>query len=205
MKLSPRRPYLEAVRQALDEARFGRERTLNLRASLPTVAEARARTEAWLRERQVARAGEVLIITGRGNRSVDGISAVRVAVLRLLASLRRRGVVAAAREHTPGSFVVELAPVRALRSAPRRKREREPAPVTDPSSLQGLAPDTRALLRRLAELSLAELGVRDARGFVEQEMLAQFALIAAGVPEGGGREQRLARALRTAIAEYEDG
>ncbi|HUK62666.1 MAG TPA: hypothetical protein VLV15_05010, partial [Dongiaceae bacterium] len=97
---------LRALHQAFDDARFGPARTLNLRNALPTVREATARTEAWLRERQASRAGDLLVITGRGNQSDGGVSPVREAVVRLFASLRRRGVIASAVEHTPGSFVV---------------------------------------------------------------------------------------------------
>ena len=59
MSTSDRRRTVE-LKQALDEARFGSDRTLNLRASLPTAQEAVRRAEAWLRERQVAGATEVL-------------------------------------------------------------------------------------------------------------------------------------------------
>ncbi|HJR63037.1 MAG TPA: Smr/MutS family protein [Gemmatimonadaceae bacterium] len=192
------------MHHAFDELRFPRDRILNLRIRLPTAAEAVARTEAWLRERQVEHAGEVLIITGRGNQSVGGVPVVREAVRKLLSSLRRRGVVAAARDHTPGSFIVELAPVAALRSAPRRKRE--PASVlADPKALAMLHADTRALLRRLAALSLAELGVRDPERFMEREMLEQFSLFAMALPNGTDREARLRDALQAAIDEYDDG
>ncbi len=68
------------VLSALDEARFGMQRTLNLRESLPTVADAVARAEAWLRERQVTITGEVLIVTGRGKGSPGGVSVVREAI-----------------------------------------------------------------------------------------------------------------------------
>src|SRR5688572_10591297 len=118
-----RRRQMLATRQAFDEARFGSARTLNLRASLPTMREATTRAESWLRQRQVERAGDVLIITGRGVGSPDGVSPVREAVRKLLGSLKRRGVVSEHREHTPGSFVVKLAPTSALWNAPRRKRE----------------------------------------------------------------------------------
>src|SRR5690348_18303996 len=91
--LMPRRRSLTPLHHAFDEARFGAERTLNLRASLPSPYHAVKRAEAWLRERQVARAGEVLVITGRGNQSFDNVSVVREAIVKLLASLRRRGVV----------------------------------------------------------------------------------------------------------------
>ena len=123
---------------AFDEARF-KGRTLNLRESLPTVAEASRRTESWLREQQVAAAGEVLIVTGRGNNSEGGVSPVREAVIRLLHLLRRRGVVSAHAEHTPGSFVVDLAPLQALVDAPSRSRDTAPAPKpAAPQSLDAL-------------------------------------------------------------------
>src|ERR687890_2298779 len=106
------------LQRAFDEARFGNDRTLNLRDRLPTAEQAAERTERWLRERQVLGGGEVLLIPGRGNGSEGGVSVVRDAVLRRLASLRRRNVVADVREHTAGSFVVALAPLAALVDAP---------------------------------------------------------------------------------------
>ena len=75
-----RRIGLKGLRQAFDEVRFGAQRTLNLRESLPTAEDAVARAESWLRQRQVDRADEVLIITGRGNQSEGGISVVREAL-----------------------------------------------------------------------------------------------------------------------------
>src|SRR5258706_5233166 len=84
---------LHSVWKAFDEAEFGPKNILNLRESLPTAADARFRAEAWLRERQVSRVNEVLLITGRGNQSPGGISAVRAAIVALLPALRRRGVV----------------------------------------------------------------------------------------------------------------
>jgi len=65
---------LHSVWKAFDEAEFGPKNILNLRESLPTAADARFRAEAWLRERQVSRANEVLLITGRGNQSPGGVS-----------------------------------------------------------------------------------------------------------------------------------
>jgi hypothetical protein len=201
-----------ALQQALDEARFGPARTLNLRATLPTVAQAVARAESWLREKQASQMREVLIITGRGNRSADGISVVREAVVRLLAALRRGGVVRNIVEHTPGSFVVELAPLSALREAPRRRRGPRPPPIADPESLAGLAPQTRELLRRVATYALEALGVHEPELFLETEMVAQFAHIAAAIPGGtepgsvgdAEREERLQAALRAILAEYEE-
>ncbi len=200
------RRQLVALRQALDEARFGSERTLNLRATLPSAEEATRRAEAWLRQQQAASAGEVLVVTGRGNSSPGGVSVVREAVARLLSSLRRRGVVADVREHTPGSYVVRLASLRDLAEAPRPKRERAaPAPhPADPPAIAALEPETRALLRRLAEQALDALGIATGEPFVEAEMVRQFALLAAGVPDGADRERRLRVVLARAIDEYEE-
>src|SRR6266576_1409749 len=114
---------LDPVWKAFDEAAFGQKNTLNLRESLPTVADARFRAEAWLRERQVGGGRDVLIITGRGNQSPGGISPVREGIVSLLPSLRRRGVVKEWKEHTSGSFVIRLAPISSLLDAPRRRRE----------------------------------------------------------------------------------
>ncbi|MBA2684567.1 MAG: Smr/MutS family protein, partial [Gemmatimonadaceae bacterium] len=110
------------LHHAFDEMRFGAERTLNLRTHHPSREQALKRTENWLRERQLGRAKEALVITGRGNNSPDGISVVREAIVQLFASLRRRGVVADVMEHTPGSFVVTFAKLNALRDAPQRAR-----------------------------------------------------------------------------------
>ncbi|HEX6533088.1 MAG TPA: hypothetical protein VF041_00740 [Gemmatimonadaceae bacterium] len=193
-----------ALQRALDEARFGAARTLNLRTSLPTAAQAATRAEAWLREKQASRAGEVLVITGRGNQSPGGVSVVREAVEKRLAQLRRRGVVRDFSEHTPGSFVVRLAPMSALRAAPRRKRDGDPTPPGDPASLAALSPESLGLLRQVALLSLRELGVHDPAAFVQAEMVAQFAHVAAAVPAGPDREKRLRAALAVLLAEYDE-
>ncbi|MEP6507541.1 MAG: hypothetical protein ABJC63_04880, partial [Gemmatimonadales bacterium] len=92
------KPRLKALWNALDEAAYGRERILNLRELLPTAAEARTRTDAWLRSRQVMKSLEVLIITGRGNQSIGGVGIIRGEILGMLPSLRRRGVVESWRE-----------------------------------------------------------------------------------------------------------
>lgn len=115
-----RRP---AVQQAFDEARFGATRILNVRDPMLSGAEAVRRAEGWLRAKQVECAGEVLIVTGRGAGSVDHIAVVREEVRKLLARLRRGGVVSEIVEHTPGSFAVRLAPMRALFEAAPRLRD----------------------------------------------------------------------------------
>lgn len=197
-------PGLRALHQAFDDARFGPARTLNLRNTLPTVREATARTESWLRERQASRSGELLVITGRGNQSDGGVSPVREAVVRLFASLRRRGVIASVVEHTPGSFVVTPAPLSALREAARRRRDPADAPAADPESLRALDPATRTLLRQVAQRALEVLGAKDPARFLEREMMAQFSLVAAGVPDGPDRETRLRTALVALLQEYND-
>jgi hypothetical protein len=206
--MPPRRTVpLTKLWQALDEARFGAERTLNLRASLPTPDDATRRADAWLRQQQIAQLGDVLIITGRGKGSPEGVSVVREAVIRLLHSLKRKGVVAGHEEHTPGSFVVKLAPMHELLEAPQRLRDRARKSQTparpDPRSLEALQPQTRDLLRDLASRALDHLGVRDRGPFLEGEMLRQFSVLAAAVPEGVDRERRLREAIWRAMEAYD--
>jgi hypothetical protein len=197
----PKRRSL-ALHQAFDEVRFGPGRTLNLRESLPTVQSAVTRADAWLRQAQVDRAGEVLVITGRGNQSAGGVSVVREAILKLLHVLKRRGVVAEHAEHTPGSFVVTLAPIRALWESPRRKRGRGVnTPSATPPSLEALDGEARSMLRELAARSLVELGIKDGANFLEGEMLRQFSAIAATIGSVPDRERRLRDAIRAALDE----
>jgi hypothetical protein len=193
---------LNGLRQAFDEARFGPARTLNLRESLPTAADAATRAEAWLRQQQVDRAEEVLIITGRGNQSHGGVSPVREAVIRVLHALKRRGVVAGHQEHTSGSFVVTLAPVSAQWERQTTGRA-SLAPPPAPPSLSDLDEESRVLLRNLAERALEGLGLKDTSAFLEGEMLKQFGAIAATIGDAPGREQRLKSAIRAAMEEHE--
>jgi len=190
--------------QAFDEMRFGADRTLNLRTHHPSREQAVRRAENWLRERQMSGAKEALVITGRGNNSPDGVSVVREAIAQLLASLRRRGVLADVVEHNPGSFVVSFAKLTAVRDAPQRARNPHEPPPRDPAALAALEPETRAVLRRLAKRAIEELGVEATASFVELEMLAQFGAAATGVPEGPGREQRLREVLDATLREYDD-
>ena len=198
---------LSGLRQAFDEARFGAGRTLNLREALPTAAEAVARAEAWLRQRQVELAAaepEVLVITGRGKNSDNGVSVVRSAIEGLLHRLKQRGVVRTHHEHTAGSFVVTLAPVHALWETPRRDRQNEPKAAPDPPSLEALDRETRQLLRQLAERSLEQLGVRGDRDrFLESEMIRQFSALSATLSPSGSREELLRAAIRSALEQYD--
>ena len=193
-----------SLSRAFDELRFGPERTLDLRAQLPTRVQAVARAEAWLREKQAGGAGEVLIITGRGNNSEGGVSVVREEVGRLLARLRRGGVVKEMVQHTPGSFAVRLAPFSALRDAPRRRRDPLPPRASDPRSLAELSAETRDLLRRVALRAIEELGVRDPEPFVQREMLEQLSCAVRSIPDCADREERLRSVLTMLLAEYDD-
>jgi hypothetical protein len=204
MSRSGHRTDLKGLAQAFDEVRFGDRRTLNLRESLPTAHDATMRTEAWLRQQQVDRSDECLIITGRGNQSEGGVSVVREAVIRLLHVLKRRGVITGHQEHTAGSFVVTLAPVSALWESPKRNGGRGVAPPPrNPPSLDQLDEDSRIMLRNLAERALEGLGVRDTDQFLQAEMLKQFGAIAATVGDAPDREVRLRAALRTALDQHE--
>jgi hypothetical protein len=188
---------------AFDELRFGRGGILHLRETLPTGDEAARRTEAWLRERQMARAGEVLVVTGRGKGSAGGVSVVREAVARLLASLGRRGVVAEWSEHTQGSFVVRLAPTRKLYETSRAAVERRPA-LVDPAELGGLDAPTRGRLRALAVRSLDALGVQaPGEPLIPDEMVSQFARLAAAAEPGPGREAALRAAVERALLAHD--
>jgi len=194
-----------SVLRAFDEVEFGSKNTFNLRESLPSAADARFRTEAWLRERQISRADEVLVITGRGNQSPNGVSAVREAILSLLPSLRRRGVVREWKEHSPGSFVVKLGSISELLEAPRRKRDRTPIPPTvNPDSLKNLEKSTLELLRRLAIRTLESLGMREPNKFVEAEMLSKFHSLAGGITPGEKGEARLRDAIKAALDQLDE-
>jgi hypothetical protein len=204
MNRPSRQVGLKGLRQAFDEIRFGPQRTLNLRESFPTVSVAVTRTESWLRQQQVERADEVLIITGRGNNSEGGVSVVRQAVIALLHTLKRRGVVSGHEEHTQGSFVVTLAPVSALWESPVRNSGRGVAPPPPtPPSLDDLDAETKVMLRNLAERSLEALGVKDTATFLQGEMLKHFGAIAASIGDAPHRERRLRDAIRVALDQYE--
>ena len=191
--------------QAFDEARFGASRTLNLRAHLPSATQAVTRVESWLREQQVARAGDVLIITGRGNNSPGGISVVRAAVSKRLTVLRRQGVVRTVREHSPGAFAVSLAPISALvDAAPRSGRASERAPTPDPALLAGISPTGRTALRALAVRSLEELGAGAlAERLVVDEMVRLFGRLSASVRDAADPDAALCAAVDAALDEMD--
>ena len=195
-----------ALHRAFDEARFGPARTLDLRAGLPTRADAVRRAEQWLRERQMAKAGDVLVVTGRGKGSPGGIAVVREAVLRLLRTLKRKGVVATVAEHTAGSFVVSLAPVRALfEAAPRSRHRQRSEQLPGPAVLAGLGDESMALLRHLSVRAVESLGAPPTETFVGSEMIRQFAMLSAAIgPDERDREERLRFLIAIALDAFDD-
>lgn len=189
----------------LERLRFGAARTLNLRDGLPTGADAARRVEQWLRAKQVEAPGEVLIITGRGANSVDGIAVVREAVARTLRLLRRKGVITGFRDHTAGSFVVTLAPLRMLFDVPARHRLQPSAHREGPVPVAGLDAETLARLRTLAARALESLGVRvPTASMVDAEAQRQFSLLARSVPPGEALPPWLHAAIERALLEYDD-
>ena len=194
---------LAGLQQAFDEVRFGAARTLNLRQSLPSAAEAAARLDAWLRQHQVQRSDELLVITGRGNNSESGIAVVREATIRVFHQLRRKGVIKEFAEHTPGSFIVTLAPLTAATPSGHRAERSTLPPPPDPPTLAALDEPTRRQLRVLAERSLDALGVRERGPFVENEMLRLFGELASSAGQGPDRERRLREAIARAMSEVD--
>ena len=188
------------LQHALDELRFGKTGTLNLRTSLPTAAEAVKRTEAWLRMKQAEGAREVLVVTGRGNQSFGRVPVVREAVRRLLALLSTRGVVEDHSEHSPGSFAVRLLPLKASTTRQASRTSNVVEPRLDPPTLEGLSETTREQLRILASGTLQSLGVRDpSPQFLRDEMLRQCTQLATLLPNAASADEREAL-LQTAIA-----
>lgn len=196
----------DRVKRVLDELRFGPSRTLNVRDTMPSGDEAVRRVDQWLRGRQVEGTDEVLIITGRGAGSPGGIGVVRQAVARRLTSLRRLGVVGTVVEHSAGSFVVRLAPLRTLLEAARRNRDPVPEPPVDSATtLEGLDAATGALLTRLAIRALDALGIESEEGpLLRAEVERQFSLLVLGAPAGRMTDSWLRDAAERALREYDD-
>jgi hypothetical protein len=189
---------------AFDAVAFGPAKTLDLHA-FRSVDDAVLHTERWLRERQVARAGSVLVITGRGARSPGGVPVMRPAVQKLFTRLRRLGVVARVQDHTEGSFTVVLAPVTALFEAPVRARSRGSPPprAVDARAFSGLSEATRVALGALAERMLEALGVQATPELVADEMRRQLSLLAPGLPAGEDPDRALQRIAREAVESME--
>ncbi len=199
-----RRP---SVHKALEDVRFGPTRTLNLRDGLPSGAQAVQRCEGWLRAKQIELAGEVLVITGRGNGSLGGVPVIRTEVQKLLKRLQRSGVVASIGEHTPGSVTVTLAPVRALFEVDTRKNDGEKGarPINTASAFDALEPATLEALHRLAVRAIEALGVRaPSEQIVGTEMERQFSRLTRTIPRAEFSEPAFAAALARAVDEFDD-
>ena len=199
-----RRP---SVQKAFDDVRFGPTRILNLRDGLPSGAVAVQRAEGWLRAKQIELAGEVLIVTGRGNGSLGGIAVIRTEVQKLLNRLQRIGVVQSVNEHTAGSVAVTLAPLRALFEVATRKKDVEKAarPVRTAPAFNAMEPATLDALHRLAERSIEALGVRaPSEAMVAEEMERQFSVLTRAIPRAEFSEPAFAAALARAADEYDD-
>lgn len=188
---------------SLERARFGPLRTLNVRASMLTGDESAARVEAWLRSKQVELTGDVLVITGRGAGSQGGIPVVKDATRRVLNRLKRLSVILSYGEDTPGSFVITLAPLRALLEAPARRRTPVPTPSRRKPNILGLKPETRDRLRYLAGRALDALGVKGAsESQLDDEMERQFSMIARTAPAGADADKWVDSAISRALLEY---
>ncbi|MGH7694473.1 MAG: Smr/MutS family protein [Gemmatimonadaceae bacterium] len=196
-----------ALYRAFDEAQFGDARTLNVRDGLPTGAEAAARTDAWLRLKQVEGVREVLVITGRGTHSVSALPVIKTHVARRIAALRRAGVVASVTEHTPGSYVVRLSPMSSMLAAAERVSPRSnETRVADalPRSMASLTPATQRLLRDLAERTLASLGVRNTTSsMITDEMERQTTLLTRSMPRDADRDGWIRRAALRVLNDLE--
>ncbi len=194
------------IERVFDQLRFGAARTLNLRDGLPTVAQAEVRVESWLRLQQAEGGGEVLIITGRGLGSLDGVGRVRQAVQRRCTQLRRLNVVAEVREYGPGAFVVTVQTLRALVEPPRLRTGRKtPTLVPDPGELAALPAELRAVLRELSVLAVQRLGVREpSDAMIADEMRTQFGALspsAVSAPDPAAALQRAAERLLQELRE----
>ena len=128
---------------------------------------------------------------------------VREAVAKTLRILKRQGVVDTVVEHSPGSFVATLAPMRRLWEGARRTAAAR-SDLPGAASLNGLDPETATLLRNLAERSLTTLGIRHTGAFLEREMATQFAMLLRGVPAGPDRDARLRDVIRRALEDDDD-
>lgn len=196
-----------ALYRAFDEAQFGDARTLNVRDGLPTGAEAAARTDAWLRLKQVEGVREVLVITGRGTHSISALPVIKTHVARRIAALRRAGVVASVTEHTPGSYVVRLSPMSSMlaaseRSSSRSGQERKAQKL--PQSIASLTPETQRIVRDLAERTLVSLGVRNtSSSIINDEMERQTALLTRSMPRDADRENWIRRAALRVLNDLE--
>jgi hypothetical protein len=190
---------------SIERARFGPLRTLNVRVSLLSGEESARRVESWLRSKQVELSGDVLIITGRGAGSIGGIPVIKESTQRTLSRLRRAGVIQAFGEDTAGSFVVQLAPLRALLEAPLRRKGSRPSVPKKTVSIQGLKSETRDQLRYLAGRAIDALDVKGpTEDQILREMERHFSIFARTAPMGVDTDRWLTAAISRALTEYSE-
>lgn len=189
----------------MERARFGPLRTLNVRSSMLSGDDSAKRVDAWLRSKQVELDGEVLIITGRGAGSFAGVPVVKEATRRVLTRLRKQGIIKTFAEDTPGSFVVTLAPMRALLEAPRRRGTPPTNSHSRHASIAGLRAEVQQRLRYLATRYLDALGIRNAsEQQIASEVERQFSMLSRTVPRGADPDAWVDQAVSRALQEYAD-
>ena len=165
--------------------------------------ESARRVESWLRSKQVELTGEVLIITGRGAGSIAGVPVVKESTRKVLARLRRAGVIESFGEDTPGSFVAKLASIRSLLEAPKRREKTQTPVMRKVPSILGLRPETRDRLGYLAGRAMEALGVRNpSESQLNHEIERQFSMIVRTAPSGVDADRWLESAISRALIEY---
>jgi len=204
-RTTPAAVVVSPLTQAFDAMRFGSARTLDLRTSMPTAEQAVQRLDPWMRQKQVEKAGDVLVITGRGNGSPGGVAVVRAAVGKALTQLKRKRVVADVQEYTPGSYVVTLERTAALFEAGKRTRDSECAPPVRLTEVRGLELQTVTLLRTPSARALDALGAPRSERFMTDEFQRQFSVLSAAIPaDAPDREVRLRETIAAALEAYDD-
>ena len=174
---------------------------------MPTAAEAVRRAEPWLRERQMARAGDVLVITGRGREVRGGIAVVREAIRRLFGTLKRKGVIwrrrGAHRGFVRGDAGAGARAVRDRAALALQRRARRRRAIRGNCGRSTRPP--ALALRSLAERSLEVLGAPRTERLVHDEMVRQFAILASAVaPDETDREGRLRFLIDAARNAFDD-
>lgn len=168
--------------------RVGPARTLDLSASVDDPA---AATEAWLRDRQIAAAGTVMIVC----RALRGSASA--AVRQRVARLQRQGVVRTHRTVGDTTLFVDLAPVAAMLSSTPRSRHRTRIPAASSiRAIRALDPETSQALEALAVATIHELGVECRDDVLLMEMRRHHAILNSGIPAS---EPERARRLRFVI------
>jgi hypothetical protein len=115
-------------------------------------------------------------------------------------------VVDTVEEHSSGSFIIILAPLRALlESQPRRKDPRPRRQSRRESSWsKDFRPATISALRALAAHSLDTLGAPQTEMLIQDEMRRQYDRLIFAIGKGTDRDARLRAAINKAFDEMAD-